>query len=663
MSNIKLFNTPISDLKGVGKTTELLLKKLNITSIGKLLTFFPVDYEDWNNIKNIEECHEKNSVISIEVLEEFSCVMNFNNKKIYKVKCFEIDKMHNFINITFFNNKFTPMNMKKGNKFLAMGKIKIDYTGTYEMINPRIRKFTSSNFELNPIYSQTKGISSLKIKKLVTEALKLLPDKITETIPEIFLKKFNLPTLDFTIKKIHFPKNKEQIYSAKKRIKFEELVGWILTIKKIKHECNSKFIIKNFFYEFSKLLEFNLTESQKSIISECIREMSSGKKMSRLLQGDVGSGKTVVAMALAYNVVKSGFQVAVMVPTEALAMQHYATFLKIFGNENIEILTGATKSKEKNRIISKFMVGIPGVLIGTHSLISDSVEFKKLALVITDEQHKFGVEQRKKLLNKGENSHYLVMSATPIPRSLAMIIYGDFDISVINEMPKGRKQVKTTVIETSHRNSAFKFIKKQLLMGNQAYIVCARVKESSDENTDIDVENYKENIMKNYFERFSINILHGKMSSYEKDYILQKFYNKQIDVLICTTVIEVGINVPNATVIMIENAEKFGLAALHQMRGRVGRSEKDSYCILVCNKKSKNAIERLTNMQKSSDGFFLSQKDLEIRGPGDFFGTEQHGKLSQNLISSLKDTELMSQANEFVGFVFNSNFKFKPIKF
>ncbi|MBO6126662.1 MAG: ATP-dependent DNA helicase RecG, partial [Clostridia bacterium] len=529
----------------------------------------------------------------------------------------------------------------------------------------------NNNFKLEPIYSQTKNLSSLRIKKFVSEALKLLPEKIPETIPEEFLKKFNLPSLDFVIKKIHFPESKDEIYFAKKRIIFEELVSWILSVKKIKNNYKSNFIISNFFDEFKQKLEFKLTNSQEKIILECINEMSSGKKMSRLLQGDVGSGKTVIAMALAYNTLKSGFQVAIMAPTEVLAMQHYNTFSKIINHENIDILTGSTRTKERNNIITKFMLGMPGILIGTHSLISDNIEFKKLALVITDEQHKFGVEQRKKLLNKGNDPHYLVMSATPIPRSLAMIIYGDLDISVINEMPKNRAKIKTTIIKNSQRVLAFKFIKKELNSGNQAYIVCSRVTENKNNNnnnelseiTEADVENYKSKIIKNYFENFNIGILHGKMSSYEKDFILQKFYDKKIDLLICTTVIEVGIDVPNATVIMIENAEKFGLASLHQMRGRVGRSEKESYCILICNKKSKNIIERLTTMQKSNDGFYLAQKDLEIRGPGDFFGTEQHGKLSASLISSLKNPELISQANEFINFTLETNFKFKSIKF
>ena len=675
MKKIKIFNMPISNLKGIGKTTELLFKKLNITNIGELLTFFPVDYEDWNNIKNIEECYEKNSVIQIEVLQEYSCITSFNNKKIYKVKCFEVNNIQNLINITFFNNKFTPMSMKKNQKFLAMGEVKIGYNNIYELINPKIKLLNNNNnnFKLEPVYSQTKNLSSLRIKKFILEALKFLPEKISETIPEEFLKKFDLPTLDFVIKKIHFPKSKDEIYIAKKRIIFEELVSWILSVKKIKNYYKSNFIINNFFDEFKKKLEFNLTNSQEKIILECVNEMSNGKKMSRLLQGDVGSGKTVIAMALAYNTLKSGLQVAFMVPTEVLAIQHYNNFSKIIGHENIYILTGSTRTKERDNIITKFMIGMPGILIGTHSLISDNIEFKRLALVITDEQHKFGVEQRKKLLNKGDAPHYLVMSATPIPRSLAMIIYGDLDISVIDEMPKNRTKIKTKIIESSQRVLAFKFIKKELSLGNHAYIVCTRVTENNNKNnnknneltesTEADVENYKEKIIKNYFENFNIGILHGKMSSYEKDFILKKFYDKKIDLLICTTVIEVGIDVPNATVIMIENAEKFGLASLHQMRGRVGRSEKESYCILICNKKSKNIIERLTTMQKSSDGFYLAHKDLEIRGPGNFFGTEQHGKLSASLINSLKDSKLISQANEFINFILKSNFKFKPIKF
>lgn len=662
MINIKLFNIPVSELKGVGKCTEDSLKKLNVTSIGSLITLFPNRYENWKNIQKVRNCIGKTSVIQVRVTDDYSCFVSGSGKKIYKVKCIDANHPSDLVNIVFFNTSFIASTMKKGEFFLVMGEPKQGYGGAFDILSPKVKPIDYIP-NLDPIYPQVKGITSEKIKKIMMDALNLLPEKINETIPEKFLDKFDLPSLDFSIRNIHFPKSEEDMFKSQKRINFEELLTWVLSMKKSKEINPSKFMIKDFSKDFFKLLDFELTNSQKKAIEICSQDMASEKTMSRMLQGDVGSGKTVVSMALAFNVLKSGYQVAIMAPTEVLAVQHYESFSEIIGQDNISIICGSTKKKEKENIILKFKEGIPGILIGTHALTSDGVEFKNLALTITDEQHKFGVEQRLKLVRKGDNPHNLVMSATPIPRSLAMILYGDMDLCVIDEMPKGRKQIKTKVLYNYDRIKAFYFMKKKLLEGDQIYIVCPKVglnDEFCDDNN-VNVEGYQENIMCGFFDEFNVATLHGKMSSDEKDFIIRQFAAKQIDILISTTVIEVGINVPNATVILIENAEKFGLASLHQMRGRVGRGSKESYCILICNGKSDSAIERLQSLEESSNGFYLAQKDLETRGPGDFLGVQQHGKLSISVANSLKDPKFLSQVKEFSDFIDKTNFKFRSI--
>ena len=660
MEKIKLFNIPISQIKGIGKKTEYCFQKIGINSVGSLLTFFPVSYENWMDVKKIDEHLGGNCVIEVEILEEYSSFESRNGKKFYKVKSIEVES-NNIVELTFFIFSFTPASMKKGQNFLLMGDVKIGYSGNYEMVCPKVRNANQDVSKFEPIY-QSKDLPDSKIRRLVSEAMKFLPEKLNDTIPEKFLEKYGLPSLDFTIRNIHFPSSKQDLEKSRKRIKFEELLSWILSVKKIKNTYDSKFVIQSFFDEFEKKLNFKLTKSQMTSLKTCEQDMSSGKTMIRLLQGDVGSGKTIVAMALAYNVIKSGFQVAIMVPTEVLAIQHYESFSKILGSKFVCMLTGSTNKRDSNFIREKLSMGMPLIVIGTHSLTSDSLEFKNLAFVVTDEQHRFGVNQRLKLTLKGENPHSLVMSATPIPRSLAMILYGDMDLCVINEMPKGRKKVKTIVIESSKRKSAFNLIKKQLLQGNQAYIVCPKVRDDDENSSEVDVERYKDKIMKNYFSDFRVDILHGQMRPYEKEQTIQNFASGNIDILVSTTVIEVGIDVPNATVILIENAEKFGLASLHQMRGRVGRGSQESYCILICDKKSESSAGRLETMEKSNDGFFLAQKDLDIRGPGDFFGIQQHGKLSEGLVESLKNPALISQSLKFADFISETGFKFRPIK-
>ena len=659
-----MFNIPISELKGVGKCTEECFRKLNVTNIGSLITLFPNRYENWTDIKSVRECLGiSNSIVKLEVISNYSCFLSYSGKKVYKIKCVDTSNYNDLVDITFFNNSFIPSLIKKGEQFLVMGEPKIGYGKIFEIVCPKLKKIDSI-FPFDPIYPQVKGLTSTKIRNFIFEAFSFLPEKIDETIPQEFLDKFELVSLDFAIKNIHFPKSEEDALKAIRRMNFEELLIWILSVKKVKKNISSEFKIKNFSKEFIRLLKFELTDSQKKAIKICVKDMSGSKAMMRMLQGDVGCGKTVVSMALAYNVVKSGYQVAIMVPTEVLANQHYESFCEVLGSDNVDILCSSTKKKDRRNIIMKFESGVPGILIGTHSLISDDVQFKNLALTITDEQHKFGVEQRLNLVKKGRNPHNLIMSATPIPRSLAMILYGNMDLCVIDEMPKGRKNIRTQVINSSKRMLAFEFIRRKLIEGDQAYVVCPKIGTNDEDFSyeNVNVEGYEENIISGFFDEFKIGVLHGKMRSDEKDFIIHQFASKKIDILISTTVIEVGIDVPNATVIMIENSERFGLASLHQMRGRVGRGEKESYCILVCNKKSdSSALTRLKALEESSNGFYLAQKDLETRGPGDFISLQQHGKLNVSVVNAIKDPVFLNQVNEFADFVRKNNVEFKSI--
>ena len=655
MIYIKFFNTPVSNIKGVGQTTELLLKKLNVDTLGSLISLLPHRYENWENIRRACDSIDEINVIKVQVIKECSFFESRSGIKIYKVKCIDVNCYKNTIIITFFHSNFVASSMEEGQQYLAMGKVTKGYSSDFEIVCPKIKLVTSELINFEPVYPQVKGLSSLKMRKIMSEAFKLLPETICDTIPEKFLKKYGLASLDFALRNIHFPSSKENLIKSLRRIGFEELVCWISSLRRVKNTKDCNFIIEDFSSEFEKLLEFELTNSQKKNIEICVKDMKSGKSMMRLLQGDVGSGKTIVAMSLAFNVIKSGFQAVLMVPTEVLAVQHYNNFSKIIREENVCFLSGSTRKREKERIISRFRVGIPGILIGTHSLISDDVEFRSLALVIIDEQHKFGVNQREKLIEKGNNPHKLVMSATPIPRSLAMIVYGDMDLCVIDELPKGRKKVRTVVLESKERTKAFNFIKCQILDGHQAYIVCAKIGDFEDiESEEINVAGYRNNIIRGFFDEFKIGVLHGRMSPLEKDDIIRDFSNKKLDILISTTVIEVGIDIPNATVILIENAERFGLASLHQMRGRVGRGTDESFCILICGSNSESAYQRLQIMSNVSDGFLLANEDLKMRGPGDMLGIKQHGQLSERLIASLKNPKMVSQAIELLDFM-NSN--------
>lgn len=642
-----LFKTEIKKLKGVGPKTEKCLNNLGVNTIGDIINFYPRSYENWATQKTLEEAlGEKNSCVKLRVFSDVESVRCKGGKYLYKLKA--MDKIGVPVDLVFFNNKYTPYSLKRDTEYIFKGNVERKDFGGLQIISPKVKSL-DSELGLCPIYHQTNGITSAKISTLIKNAMGLLPDKIPETIPKSFLEEYNLCSFDFAIRNIHFPKNYRELKLSKNRIIFEEFLVYQISMELIKSNARKSTNVrvgKDYSEEFQKLLPFELTSAQKKSILQCISDMKSGFSMNRLLQGDVGSGKTAVAASLCYTLVKNGYQASIMAPTEILALQHYNTFLKFFSGTDIKIgvLHGSMKQKEKRQTLLDISDGNVDIVVGTHSIISDNVNFKNLGLIITDEQHRFGVKQRETFVLKGDNPHVLVMSATPIPRTLAMILYGDLDISVLDEPLPGRQIIDTFHIGENKRERAWKFIQKIINEGGQAYVVCASIEEN--ENDIIDVTSYRDKMINWGFKPDEVEILHGKMRSFDKTEIMNRFLEGETKVLVSTTVIEVGIDVPNACLILIENAERFGISQLHQLRGRVGRGNKKSYCILVSDSKSKDSKYRFDAMTCSNDGFYLSEEDLKLRGPGDFFGVNQHGIPNIGIQTSYEDINLMSNAQE-----------------
>lgn len=641
-----LFQKDIQYLKSVGEKRAQLFRKIGAPTVGALLYLFPRTYEDWSNISTIFNA-QVGQVCCIKATVASRVTENKIRKgvTIYKAKVYDETEV---MDIVFFNNRFAKDKLIQGEEFLFYGRIS---AGRYkkEMVSPVFDTYVRGK-RLRPIYQQTAGLSSRQIENAVNQALLMLPEKINETIPDYIIKKYDLCSLRYAIENIHFPKSHTDLELAKKRLVFEELL--ILQLGLAKLNCGrgnkrSAVCINDYSEEFYKLLPFDPTNAQKKAVSDCIHDMSSDKiTMNRLLQGDVGSGKTAVAAALCYCAAKSGVQAAVMAPTEILSEQHYNSFCELFDgtNVNIALLTGSTKASEKRKIIDGLILGTIDIVIGTHALISDNVMFKNLGLVITDEQHRFGVAQRANLVEKGNNPHILVMSATPIPRTLALIVYGDLDISILDELPPGRQKVETFHVNSSKRARVFTFLKNLIDEGRQCYVVCPIVEE--DESNMIAAQQYAEKLQKEDFSNYKVGLIHGKMRSSDKEKVMQDFSCGRIDVLVSTTVIEVGVNVPNAAVMLIENAERFGLSQLHQLRGRVGRGSHKSYCILLSDAQNEETLRRLKIMTQTNDGFKIADEDLKLRGPGDFFGSKQHGLPDLKIANIVKDMSLLMNAQD-----------------
>lgn len=639
-----LFNKDIRFLKGVGARYTELFNKLGVSSVGSLLFFYPRAYEDWSNPYTISSC-PINEICCVKGIVASPVQKSIIRKgmTLYKLK---ICDNYSTMNITYFNIPFVSKSLTEGKEFIFYGKV--NYRNSRKEMNSPNFKDASLTHSLHPVYHSTQGLTSKKIENCVKNALNLLPETIKDPIPKCIREKYNLVDLKCALNNIHFPTSNENLLKARKRLIFEELLILQLGLLNLKYKSrktNAMKIQQGYFNEFQELLPFSLTNAQIKAIADCTKDMFKDTSiMNRLIQGDVGSGKTAVAAALAYTVYKNHMQTAIMAPTEILAEQHYNWFSSVFSQTNIKIalLTGSTPIVQKRRIKEALKLGEIDIIIGTHALLTDNVEFSSLCLAVTDEQHRFGVSQRAKLASKGKSPHMLIMSATPIPRTLGLIMYSDLDISVLDELPAGRQKIDTFLINSKKRYRALNFIKSFINEGKQAYIVCPLVEES-DSNL-ASAEKYYEELASGIFKNFNIGLVHGKMSPREKQNIMDKFNNKNISLLISTTVIEVGIDNPNAVIIMIENAERFGLSQLHQLRGRVGRGSYKSYCIMVSDAQNEEALRRFKIMKETNNGFKIADEDLKLRGPGDFFGHKQHGLPELKIANMMTDTNILIEA-------------------
>lgn len=635
----------VLSLNGIGEKRAKMLNEANIYTVADLLEYFPRTYEDRTKITTISETVNDETVcIRATVFSDMHCRYPRKGLSIYTIT---LSDGFSKINAVWFNNKYVKNSLKKGETYIFYGKIK--KIGAISQIeNPVFEPENKNNKtrSIIPIYplcgklTQNIFVSSLKF------ALPAI-DEIKDPLPESLKEKYDLQNLNDSILNIHFPKSFSDYEKARHRIVFDELFFLSLALLKIKSISQSKtatpFSNVKCIREFIDRLPFELTDAQKKVINEIAADLKKSTPMNRLVQGDVGSGKTVVSAAAIYAAVSNGYQAALMAPTEILAKQHYESFKKMFENTaNICLLSGSMTPIQKQNAYEQIKSGNAQIIIGTHALIQKDVEYNNLRLVITDEQHRFGVKQRELIAKKGKNPHMLVMSATPIPRTLALILYGDMDISVIDTLPPGRKPVKTYTVDESMRTRLNGFIQKNISDGRQIYIVCPLVEES--ENADLQNVTQYTKKLKTIFPNLNISLLHGKQKSVEKEDIMSRFKNGEINILVSTTVIEVGVDVANANVMIIENAERFGLAQLHQLRGRVGRGKHQSFCILVNQSDSDISKKRMNVMCNSTNGFYISEQDLILRGTGDFFGVRQHGLPSLKTANLFYDIPILKTA-------------------
>lgn len=648
--------TPLRELKGVGEQTEKLFQKIGITTAEELLRYYPRTYDIYEEPVEIASAEEDKTV---SIRATIATGIYINQIRNLQVLTTTVTDASGRLPVAWFNAPYLRGTLKKGSVFILRGKI-IRKKGRPQMEHPEI--FTPAAYEeiihsMQPVYGLTKGLSNKMITKLVHQILDTRPLH-GEYLPEEIRERYQLADANYAIRTIHFPKNMQELLTARKRLVFDEFLLFVLAIQLLKEkteEAPNTFPMKPVWTteEIIEGLPYDLTGAQKNVWHEIERDLSGHKLMSRLVQGDVGSGKTVIAFLAMVLSAENGFQSALMVPTEVLANQHYEGFLRLMEEQNIAschpvLLTGSTTARQKREIYQKIADGEVNVIIGTHALIQEKVEYKNLGLVITDEQHRFGVRQREALTTRGNPPHVLVMSATPIPRTLAIILYGDLDISIIDELPAKRLPIKNCVVGTSYRPKAYSFIEKQVQMGRQAYVICPMVEESEGLEAE-NVTDYARKLQEILPGEIKVEILHGKMKPKEKNRIMEAFASGEIQVLVSTTVVEVGVNVPNATVMMVENAERFGLAQLHQLRGRVGRGEHQSYCIFIQGNNEENTSKRLKILNESNDGFYIAGEDLKLRGPGDLFGIRQSGLMEFKIGDIYNDAGILKNASEAAG--------------
>lgn len=645
--------TDIRELKGIGEKTQQLFAKLNIYTVGDLIRYYPRGYDVYEKEVPISEV-EEGRIMTVTG-------MIFGRVQVSGTKNMQITTLHvkdltGTLRVIWFRMPFLRNTLAGGGMITLRGRI-IRRRNGIVMEHPEIF-YPSHRYEekldtLQPIYSLTAGLTNNTIMKTIRQALDGL-DLSKERLPEDIRLRYGLAEYNYALKGIHFPEDKEVFYHARKRLVFEEFLQFILSLRRLK-DSNEKLVNEYVIpthpqvEEFINKLPYDLTNAQKKVWKEIAGNMQSDTVMSRLVQGDVGSGKTIVAILALMNAALNGYQAAMMAPTEVLARQHYDNITKLFEEYEIPVkvvlLTGSMTVKEKRRVYDRIECGLAKIIIGTHALIQDRVNYDNLALVVTDEQHRFGVKQREKFALKGGVPHVLVMSATPIPRTLAIILYGDLDISVIDELPSNRLPIKNCVVDTGYRQTAYHFMKKQIAEGRQCYVICPMVEESETMEAE-NVMDYAKVLQEEMGSSNVVEFLHGKMKQAQKDLIMDRFGRNEIQILVSTTVIEVGIDVPNATVMLIENAERFGLAQLHQLRGRVGRGKHQSYCIFMTASKAKETKERLDILNKSNDGFKIASEDLRLRGPGDLFGIRQSGLMNFRLGDVYQDAAVLQMANE-----------------
>lgn len=637
-------------LKGVGEKRAELFGKKGIHTVEDLLYFFPRAYEDRSKTKYISDCVAGETVcVSVEVYSPVRETRIRRNMTIYNmVVCDESGAM----TVVWYNNRFVKDAFSTGERCILYGKISVN-RNKLEMVNPIFEKSGKEHFtgKIVPIYPLTGNLNQKTVQSVMELAIKEA-GLIEEYIPTEIREKYRIAEINYAMKNIHFPEDFEAYNTARRRFVFEELLVLQLALSGRKSQNTSLdgvvFSNTDCAKEFISSLPFPLTGAQKRTIDEIVQGCTSGKMMNRLVQGDVGSGKTAVAAAAVYMAVKNGYQAAMMAPTEILARQHEQTMSEFFKGTDIKVvaLTGSMKAAEKRKAYELIESGEANVVVGTHAIIQEQVEFKNLALVVADEQHRFGVEQRAKLAAKGSNPHMLIMSATPIPRTLALILYGDLEVSVIDELPPGRKTIKTYAVGEDMRKRITAFIEKNVNAGTQVYVVCPLVEET--EKSDLQNAEELSQKLSAIFPQFNVGLVHGKMRPKQKDAVMEDFVSGKINILVSTTVIEVGVNVPNANLMVIENAERFGLSQLHQLRGRVGRGKEQAYCVLFTHGNNEVTKKRMETMCISNDGFYISEQDLKLRGPGDFFGTRQHGLPEMKIANLFEDMDILAEVQSAV---------------
>lgn len=648
-------HSPVTDLKGIGEKTAVPFAKAGIHTVQDLIEYYPRAYELFEEPTEPEEMEDGKKYAVHAWVQSVSPVKKFKRYQIFSAQLKTGDTV---IQAAWFNMPFLRNYFQKGGQYIFRGVVTVR-NGQYRMEQPE--HYTLADYEnllyiMQPKYPLVSGLTEKMVTKAVRQVLANDQIRVPEYLPDAWLSNYDLEEEWEALKQIHFPKDDGAMRKARKRIVFDEFLMFILGIRKMKEhqeELVSQIPMVEV-AETSRLIEtlpYELTGAQKRVWKEIVSDMTGGKVMSRLVQGDVGSGKTILAVLALIMTGCNGCQGALMVPTEVLARQHFESVKEILEEHQIPLvpvlLTGSMTAKEKRLTKADIESGCAQIIIGTHALIQEDVQYHRLALVITDEQHRFGVRQRETLADKGITPHVLVMSATPIPRTLAIIVYGDLDISVVDEMPAHRLPIKNCVVDESYRSNAYRFMEKEVAAGHQVYIICPMVEESDELELE-NVTDYTEKLQ-NILPMIRIACLHGKMKPKEKNEIMERFAAGDIQILISTTVIEVGINVPNATVMMVENAERFGLAQLHQLRGRVGRGSAQSYCIFMSGSKGKETRKRLEVLNKSNDGFYIASEDLKLRGPGDLFGIRQSGILEFRMGDVFQDSAVLGQASEAAG--------------